>query len=217
MIDLIFLGSLYLLQILFGTLLPTEPEELAAIRFAFLILAGIIVLQLFIYSLCKYSILYHIRAISQKTKFNLKNLAKFFALNAVLAFFILFIILLLNMISLALIKQDFIIPYYIMATYLVFGIAYIFVNVIHFSFDDNIKKAITKGVKLTYKKFHSFLGPIIVLLVFLALNMLILFFINSLMNTRGYNILYLLSLLIIIAFNRIYFYLVIEKHKNVLQ
>ena len=185
-------------------------------------------LQIFVYSFFKYSILDFIKSFFQKTDFSLKRLWQFYLLNIILILplFIVFNIILDS------VKEAYR-PYFFVITGMpIFLFLYVILNLSHsFFYDGNsLKNSLRKSLSLTFGKIKSYretIGVIILALLVLGLLFLIA---GSLVrfSTSGNYLLYLktydyfktaaivavdIVMYLIILINRISFYSVARESK----
>ena len=238
-LDFIFVALIMFIGKYFGSLIPQNPQQLmdffksqANLLLFSLIYASIYyLLIIFIYSITKLSILKLIKY--KKSKFSMKSLGKFYSLNISIFAIFFFTILILLWVLAAILTRDFLKYLLLILLIPLIFFVYSIINISHTLFIKNQReRIIRKSFNIAFTKIKQY-GMFIVWDILLALiyllfyNLIHLFFRfiifsnQELLTAYGniylktFNIISVIFLYIIIAFNRIYFYERIDK--NVLQ
>lgn len=237
-LDFIFLALIIIIGKYLGSLIPQDPQQLMTIFksqanlliFVFGYPTIYYLFVIFLYSITKLSILNLIKQLYEKQKFNLKGLGKFYLLNLLLFIIFLLISLVITGILALILQKDFL-KYVV----LILGIPFLFfvysmMNIAHTLFMGNYgKRIIKKSFYIAFssiKKYGLFImWDIILILTYLVFYNIIhlifrftLFLNQQLLTSYGplylkiFNIMSIVVIYLIIAFNRMYFF---EK-KNVL-
>lgn len=237
-LDFIFLALIIFIGKYMGSFIPTDPQQIMALfktqtnLLLFTIIYPIIyyLFITFIYSVIKLSIL---NLINKKRKFTLNGLGKFYLLNIILLVIIFFTALILLGIFAIILKRDFVSYLSLILLIPFFFFAYSIINISHTLFIQNHRDKIIKAsFNITFKKINKYsmfivwnIGFVLIyLLLYNIVNIILKFLIFTNQEAIAaygptyLNILNIVSMVIIyliIAFNRIYFYERIDK--NVLQ
>ena len=236
-LDFIFLALIMSVGKYFGSIIPSDPQQLMDILksstnlllFVFLYPTIYYLFVIFVYSIAKLSIFNLIKSLYEKNRFTLKGLGKFYLLNIMLFVILFFSGLVLWAILALIFKSDFL-NYIILILLIPFlFFCYSIVNISHTLFIKNGgKKIIRKGFNIAFNKIKRYgmfiiwdLAIILIYLIFYNLIHLIfrlsIFSNEQILASYGdiylkiFNIISLIVLYLIIAFNRIYFYERIEK------
>jgi len=240
-LDFIFLALIVIIGKYIGSLIPQDPQQLVdffksqANLLIFVIVYPIIyyIFVIFLYSITKLSILNLIKPLYEKQRFTLKGLGRFYLLNLLL--FIIFLIAALVIMGiLALILQKDFLKYVVLILAIPFFLLlYSIANISHTLFINNHrKKIIRQSFSIAFnkiKRYGSFIAwDILLILIYLIIYNIIhlifrftIFLNQQILTSYGplylkiFNIISIIVLYLIIAFNRIYFYETIKK--NVLQ
>lgn len=240
-LDFIFLALILFIGKYLGSLIPQDPQQLmnffkARSNLLLFVLIYPLVYYLFIifiYSMAKLGILNIIKSLYKKNRLSLKGLRKFYLLN-ISIFIILFFsaLILLGILSLIL-KRDFL-KYVVLILLIPFlFFFYSIINISHTLFIKGMKKGIIKkSFTVAFNKIPKYgtfilwnIGLTLIYLLFYNIIHLLfrftLFTNQQLLTTYGsiylkiFNMLSIIFIYLIIAFNRIYFYERIGE--NVLQ
>ncbi len=240
-LDFIFIALIMFIGKYFGSLIPQNPEQITALfktqanllLFVFIYPIIYYLFIIFLYSITKLSILNMINQLYEKNKFNLKGIGKFYLLNILLFVIFLFAALfLLGLLALTL-QRDFIkyIALILLIPFLFF--TYSMINISHTLFiRHQRKKIIRQSFNIAFNKIKRYgmfitwnlILTIIYLLFYNIIHLLFRFLIFSnkeLLTAYGsvylkaFNIISIIFIYLLIAFNRIYFYERIGE--NVLQ
>jgi len=236
--DFLFLISLYYTNLLVKLSLPTEESLKADMGLAlifFLLTIAYLLFLVFIYSFLKYCILDFIKTLVdlswkfkktiREKRFGLGRFFKFYLLNLIIfiSFFVIFIIL--NAIYLFSVKQEHLKIAFLLTMIPLFIFIYVYLNLTHslFTTGHNLKETIKKGLVL-FKQIKPYYGILIFSIFVFFVYTLILFIINLIItsstsvNILVYNkiftVITTIVFYLIIAFNRIYFYIMIDIAKE---
>lgn len=185
-----------------------------------------------LYSFFKYSILHFIKSMFEKDVLDFDNFGKFYLLNIILLFVFAIIFLLLSAIVPLIIAQDYqkLILRIMLILFLFFS--YAILNLCHSYFINKkkIRCSLSSAFNSAFKKLPSympvFLGSMFFLVIYFLIYMLIGYILKYTLFSKPvplhYNTLYNLVFSIatitvfylINAFNRIYFYLILQKTKG---
>lgn len=237
-LDFVFLFLIIFAGKYFGSLIPQDPQQLINLLktqtnlLLFVTIYPIIyyLFVIFLYSITKLNILNLIKSLYEKNKLNLKGLGKFYLLN-ILLFVIFFFAALIIMGILALIlKKDFL-KYLILILSVPFlFFMYSIINIAHTRFINNKKdKIIKQSINIAFNKIPKY-GPFIIwnilltiiyLLIYNIIHVILRFtlFLNkeilasyAPLYLKIFNIISIIIIYLIIAFNRIYFYERMDKN-----
>ena len=237
-IDFIFLAIILSVGKYLGSLLPADPEKLMAIfktqsnLLLFVIIYPIVyyLFVIFMYSIAKLGILNYIKGFYEENKFSIKNLGKFYILN-ILVFLIFLTSALLIFGIIALVLQQSFLKYVVLIILVPFlFFFYSILNISHMLFTKNNKNPIKKSFQIAFndiKNYGAFILWDLSLLgvYFLLYNLIHLILTYTLFTNENilasiapsylsaFNLISMIFIYIIIAFNRIYFF---ERIKNVL-
>jgi len=238
-LDFIFLALIIFIGKYFGSLIPQDPQQIMELfktqtnllLFVFGYPIVFYLFVIFIYSTAKLSVLNIIKSLYEKHKFSLKGLSKFYLLN-ILLFVIFFLAALILLGILALILREDFLKYLILILSVPFlFFAYSVINISHTFFIKGTRKGvIKKAFYITFNKINRYgmflVWDVILVFVYLLfyniIHLILRFtiFANQQMlmgygsmYMKIFNIISLIFIYLIIAFNRIYFY----ERKNVLQ
>lgn len=236
--DFLFLVILYYINVLTRLSLPTEEALTPNIGFvvSFLLFTMIyLLLLIFIYSFLKYCILdfikmlvdlsWKFRKITREKKFDLSRFFKFCFLNLIIlvSSFIMFTIL--NAVYFFSVKQEYLNIIFLLTMVPLFLFIYAYLNITHslFTLGFDLKETIRKGFVLL-KKIRSyyvvFISSVLFILAYSLIYFIIALIITSLtsVNLPVYNIVFTVITTVvfylIIAFNRTYFYLIVDIIKE---
>ena len=229
--DISFLASFYyILPLLLGyTASAVLWPQSGAFIYVYLLFDFIYkLLQIFVYSFFKYSVLDFINSLFQKTEFSFRRLGQFYLLNIILIFplFITFNFVLGS------VKEAYRHYFFIITGIPIFLFLYVIVNLSHsFFYEGNsLKNSLRKSFSLTFGKMKSYretIGAIILALLVLGLLFLIAGYLVRI-STSGNYLLYLKAyayfktaaivivdvvIYFIILINRISFYSAARKTK----
>jgi hypothetical protein len=236
--DFLFLVLLYYINTLVKSSLPTEESLIANIEFTvlfFLFTIIYLLLLIFIYSFLKYCILdfvkmlvdlsWKFRKIIREKKFELNRFFKFCFLNLIIfvSSFITFIIL--NAIYLFSVKQEYLKIIFLLTMIPLFLFIYAYLNITHslFTLGFNLKETIKKGLVLLKRiraYYCIFIFSILLIsvysLIYFIINLIITSFtsVNILIYNQIFTVITAIVFYFIIAFNRVYFYLVVDIIKE---
>lgn len=237
-LDFIFLFLIIFIGKYFGSLIPQDPQQLMAffktttnlLLFVFIYPVIYYLFVIFIYSMIKLSILNLIKSLYEKNRFSFKRLGKFYLLN-ILIFIIFFFsgLILFGLLALIL-RRDFL-KYVILILLIPFlFFLYSIINISHTLFiKDGKKGIIKKNFNIAFNKINKYgmfiIWNFIIILIYLLFYNIIhlifrlFIFVNrEILTTYGsiyikiFNIISLIVLYLIIAFNRIYFYERIDEN-----
>lgn len=228
-LDFIFLALIVLVGKYLGSLIPTDPQQLMGLFksstnlllfvFGYPLLYYLFVL--FVYSITKLGILNLIGSLYEENRFTLKRLGKFYLLNIMLfVLFFLSAMVLLGIVAL-IFRRDFLnyVVLILLAVFLFF--LYSVINISHTLFIKNEgDRIIRKSIDIAFNKIDKYgmfiIWNSVVILIYLVLHNLILrllIFVNKdlLVSYGGvyekiFNIVSLVVIYLIMAFNRMYFY-----------
>lgn len=240
-LDFIFIALIMFIGKYFGSLIPQDPEQIMALfktqanllLFVFIYPTIYYLFIIFLYSITKLSILNMINQLYEKNKFNLKGIGKFYLLNILLFVIFLFIALFLLGLLALILQRDFIkyIALILLVPFLFF--TYSMINISHTLFIRHQRnKIIKQSFNITFNKLKQYgmfiiwnlILTIIYLLFYNIIHLIFRFLIFSnqeLLTAYGsiylkaFNIISIIFICLLIAFNRIYFYERIGE--NVLQ
>lgn len=240
-LDFIFLALILLIGRYFGSLItPNIPQLMdffksqANLLIVTLVYASVYyLLIIFIYSIVKLSILQLINSIYKKSKFTMKGFGKFYSLNIGL-FVIFFSFALITLTILALVLRRDFLKYLILVLLIPFlFFVYSLINIAHTLHIQGVKKGIIKkSFSIAFNKINKYgiflVWDIILISIYLLFYNLIHLIFRSLVFTnrellatysstylKAFNIISIIFIYLIVAFNRIYFQERINK--NVLQ
>ncbi len=240
-LDFIFLALIMFVGSYFASFIPQDPQQImelfkttsTLLLFVFIYPLVYYLFVIFVYSVAKLSILNLIKSLYRENKFNLKRFWRFYLLNIV--FFVIFFlvaVVLFGILSL-IFERDFL-KYLILVLMVPFMFfCYSIINVGHTFFIKGVEKGlIKKSFSIGFnniKRYGMFIvWDVILVLVYLLLyNIIHLIFRFTIfknqqmlmdygsMYMKIFNIISLVFVYLLIAFNRIYFYEL--RDKNVLQ
>jgi len=230
LLDLLLIGSVFLLNFLSSFILGKEPMimlnilktrgAVTAFVFSFIFVYSLLIA--FIYSLFKYIILHNIAAFFKNAKLDFNRLTKFYLFNyaAAASAFLLFIIL--SMAILFIFKKEFAkIPLFLAFLAFLF-LFYSFISIAHslFALEFSFKKLIRKSLGLLFRS-PSYIGiyffDLAILVLYFVSYYLIGLLITSIAKVSPYKYNFVFSFIslavfyLIIATNRIYFYVIVKR------
>jgi len=238
--DLLFILTLYYSSQLISSLITIKAAEiikfftlpLLSLIFGFLFFIAYISLLILIYSFFKYCILDIIKSMTQKTEFNLKRFNRFYLLNLIICISISILFLIISIIISLSIKEQ----YFPIVSLIVFiPLAMVFYSFLNFSHSYYtlkpmpIKTILKYSLKKISKPSSYYKVYLIILLYFLVY--FIIYYPSALLlktilsqkyNLLGYyptyikifTIITLIVIYLIIAYNRIYFYLNVKEDRD---
>jgi hypothetical protein len=239
--DFIFLALIMFVGNYFGSFIPSDAQQImelfkttsSLLLFVFIYPLVYYLFVIFVYSLAKLSILNLIKSLYDGGKFNIKRFWRFYLLNIV--FFVIFFfsaLILFGVLSL-IFERDFLKYLILILTIPFLFFCYSIINIGHTFFIKGVEKGLVKKSFMAsfnkIKKYGMFLVcDIILVLVYLLLYNIIhlilrftIFANKEILSAYGgtymkiFNIISLIFVYLLIAFNRIYFYEL--RDKNVLQ
>lgn len=186
---------------------------------------GYYVILILIYSFFKYFVLHYLKRMFDKVKIDFKRFGSFFLMNLIIAISLFVIYMVLNGIFLLNVKQQLRPSALLLISIPFIFFSYAMINIAHSLFINltNIKDVIRKAFKITFTSIKSYAGIYLSGIIIFAIYYFIYFMINSVLrNTASYIFYYSLYIkifmvlagvifYIVIFFNRVYFYLIIEK------
>ena len=238
--DLLFVAAVYAFTTILKSVIPANPEFYLSVfksagsflTFVALFYVVYVLVLIFIYTFFKYHVLYYVKSIIEKTRFNYKSLWKFFALN-VLLFVILFVLFVIIALIHSYWVREAAKPYFAKVVIILFLLfSYVVVNTAHSMFAWQKKKKIMNTVKKMFgiiftkpkNYFWQLVFAVAVFAVFSAIVFLTGFFIDYIIlggkgATKEFAMAYNAVLMIITAImiycvafaNRVYFYLSVNK------
>jgi hypothetical protein len=237
-LDFIFLAVIMFIGKYFGSLIPSDPQQLTELfktqtrMLVFVLIYPVVYYAFitFIYSLLKLKILNFITNLYEKRKFTLKRLGKFYLLNlSILALFVFTALILLGILTL-LIQKEALAPITLILLIPFLFFLYSIINISHTFFINKKEKPLKSSFKILFTKINKYgmfivwnIALILIYLIFYNIIHLLLKFTiftnQEILAAYGgiylktLNIVSLIAVFLLIAFNRIYFY---ELGKNVL-
>ena len=235
--DFIFLGLIFFIGKYVGSFIPSDAQQLMdyfkskANLLLFVTIYPVIyyLFVIFVYSITKLSVLNLVKAMHEKNKISLKGIGKFYVLNIII-FIIFFFSGVILMATLAFIFKKEFMSYATLVLAIPFLLLlYSVINISHTMFVKGFREKVARrSFKITVYKIKSYgmflAWDIVLILVYLVvynmINLLFKFFIltsSEMINSYGgvyvktANIISLIFVYLIIAFNRVYFYERIDK------
>ncbi|MEA2037463.1 MAG: hypothetical protein U9O94_08180 [Nanoarchaeota archaeon] len=237
LLDFVFISIIIFMGKYFGSLIPSDTQQLLSIfkspanllLFALLYIIIYYSFVLFIYSITKLSILNLIKKLYVKNIFTLKGIGKFYLLN-ILIFIIFFFTGLILFGMLAIIFRTEFLSYIVLILSIPFLLLwYSVINISHvLLMKDKKEKIIRKSFKIAFTKINEYgmfvawdvIAVITYLLFYSLIHLIFRFavFSNEQISSnflpiylKIFSIVSLIVLYLIISFNRIYFYERIDK------
>ena len=236
-LDFIFLAVIMFIGKYFGSLIPSDPQQITELfktqtRILVFVLIYPVVYYTFItfiYSIVKLKILNFIINLYEKRKFTLKGLGKFYLLNlSLLAIFVFTALIILGILTLLLEKEVLAsITLVLLIPFLFF--LYSIINISHTFFINKKEKPLKSSFKILFTKINKYglfiVWNLVLILIYLIfyniIHLLLKFTIFSNQEIlaayggiylKTFNIISLIAIFLLIAFNRIYFYEIAGKN-----
>ena len=216
--DSLFILLITVINNLSYMVIPQDPAAIQALPQSQLISVFVffplyLLLSLIIYSTFKYFILNKIVPLFKKKEAGMNHLSRFYLLNFLIFLAYLVIFIIITTIYSSTIKPEYMRLVYILTVLPFTIISYLFLNIAHTIFitKPEINSTLIKSYNITFKKFKQFI-PVILVSISVYLSSVLIFFISiSLSLQQIYvQIISLILFYLMIAFNRIYIFKIIN-------
>jgi len=222
--DLLFILAVYALSKIFSYV-PVPKSFSIALLYSLLNFT----IFVFVYSFFKYAVLDYIVSFMKKTEFSFKRLKDFFMLNVLLFLVFSIVMVLVNMILVFSVKQEYMQIFLSVVSIIVFIFIYTLMNISHsfFVLGSTWKESFFRANSVVFKKMKKYLPvygfSILVLIIIMLIGNLVFVLLKPLMQSKVLNfyqvymtVYYIVTMLFMYALhivNRLYFYLITGKVK----